>query len=107
MTKLDINPVDLRTVRRILAKRIPEWDVYVFGSRVTGTARKKSDLDLAVMPKKPMVSIQRADLKDAFTESDLPFKVDIVDWAATKEDFKKLIRREWFRIQKGVRRLIS
>lgn len=30
-------------------------------------------------------------LKDAFAESDLPFRVDVVDWAATSEAFREII----------------
>ena len=58
------------------------------------------------MAKKPLASLRRADLKEAFTESDLPFKVDIVDWADTKEDFKKLIKQKRIRIQKGAREML-
>lgn len=32
-----------------------------------------------------------AALKDAFAESNLPFRVDVVDWAATSETFKVTI----------------
>jgi len=33
-------------------------------------------------------------LADDFSESDLPFKVDIVDWATTGERFRKIIEAE-------------
>lgn len=31
-------------------------------------------------------------LAEAFEETDLPFRVDIIDWSTIKEDFKKLIQ---------------
>jgi len=37
---------------------------------------------------------ENADLRDAFRESDLPFKVDLVEWAATKDAFRHIIGRE-------------
>ena len=40
-----------------------------------------------------------ADLKEAFRESDLPFKVDVIDWASTKENFRKLIADKWVTMQ--------
>ena len=38
-------------------------------------------------------SINKIRLRDAFSESDLPFKVDIVDWALTSTEFKEIIKR--------------
>lgn len=37
-----------------------------------------------------------AELMDAFQESDLPFKVDVVDWATTKPSFRRSIERSKF-----------
>ncbi|MBI2094700.1 MAG: nucleotidyltransferase domain-containing protein [Candidatus Omnitrophica bacterium] len=101
MSVFDVLPRDLDTVRRILARGVPEYDVYAFGSRVAGKARKASDLDLAVMTDEPLPALRVADLREAFSESDLPFKVDLVDWAGAKEDFKKLIRQNRLKIQSG------
>ena len=42
-----------------------------------------------------------SDLRGAFVESDLPFRVDIVDWASTSEDFRKVIKKEYAVVQKG------
>jgi len=36
-----------------------------------------------------------AELAEAFSESDFPFKVDIVDWATTSERFREVIRGEY------------
>ena len=101
MRSVDLHSRNLATVREILAGQVPEYDVYAFGSRVTGKARKASDLDLAVMTDKPLETLRIADLREAFSESDLPFKVDIVDWAGIKENFKKVIRENRLKIQAG------
>ncbi len=42
-----------------------------------------------------------ADLRDAFSDSDLPFKVDLVDWAATKENFRKIIKKGYVVLKGG------
>lgn len=104
MTPVDVHSRDLQTVKRILAEHVPECDVYAFGSRVTGKARKASDLDLAVMTDKPLDTLRRADLREAFSESDLSFKVDIVDWSAIKEDFRKHVLENRRRIQTAMKR---
>jgi predicted nucleotidyltransferase len=102
--RIAIEPHDLETVRAILAMRVPEYEVRVFGSRVRGTARPTSDLDLAVMTDKSLDSRRRTDLKDDFTESNLPFKVDVVDWAATDEAFRRIIGESYAVIQEAAPR---
>ena len=94
MKSIDVKPEDLETVRGILARFIPDREVRAFGSRVTGNAKKFSDLDLAIMGDRPLSSSALADLEEHFRESDLPFKVDIVEWAAAKENFRRVIERE-------------
>ena len=91
---IDIPPQDLEKVQAILAKHVPSLDVRAFGSRVRGTARRTSDLDLVVMTDKPLDTLTMADLREAFSESDLSFKVDIVDWATTKENFRQIIEQK-------------
>ena len=88
---LDLDPEHLAEVRRILQMYVPGRTVRVFGSRVQGTAKPFSDLDLAVMGDVPLDFRQLAALKDAFAESNLPFRVDVVDWAATSEMFRGII----------------
>ena len=49
----------------------------------------------------PLPASILADLKEAFSESDLPFKVDIVDWAETKESFRRIIESACVIVQTG------
>ena len=95
MRPIDIDPADLETVRHLLHELTPELEVRAFGSRVSWTARETSDLDLALMTTEPLDIGRMAALKAAFTESDLPFRVDIVDWASTSESFRKVIEIEY------------
>ena len=66
-------------VRDVLQQVIPGATVRVFGSRATGHARPFSDLDLLVVQPARSSWQQRADLRDRFEASDLPFRVDIVE----------------------------
>lgn len=88
---LDLAPNHLAEVRRILGRHIPGREVRAFGSRVTGAAKPFSDLDLVVMGDTPLDFRQLSALKDAFAESNLPFRVDLVDWATTGETFRGII----------------
>jgi type I restriction enzyme S subunit len=89
-----IRPGDWQIVRAILQQWIPSHEVWAFGSRVKGTAKPFSDLDLAVIGDTPLASDVFAALSEAFSESDLPWKVDIVDWARTGEAFRAIIARD-------------
>ncbi|MEK6700520.1 MAG: nucleotidyltransferase domain-containing protein [Nitrospirota bacterium] len=101
MKQIDIKPIELDIVRTILARHVPEREVRAFGSRVSGPAKKFSDLDLAVMGETSLSSSVLADLEEAFRESDLPFKVDVVEWATTKENFRRIIEQEYVVVQRG------
>lgn len=101
MKQIEITSVELDIVRAILARHVPDREVRAFGSRVAGPAKKFSDLDLAVMGETPVLSSVLADLEEDFRESDLPFKVDVVEWASTKESFRKIIEREYVVVQRG------
>lgn len=87
-----LNSQELAEVLKILKSCLPNTEVWAFGSRVTGGARKFSDLDIAVISSQPLPLTVMADLKEAFSESDLIFKVDIVDWAVTSEAFRRIIK---------------
>ena len=91
MTPIDVRPADLETVRRILREHVPDLEVHAFGSRVAWNARETSDLDLALITAKPLGIDRTAQLRAAFTDSDLPFRVDIVDWATASESFRQRI----------------
>jgi hypothetical protein len=33
-------------------------------------------------------------MKEDFSESDLPFRVDILDWAVTQDNFRHIVERD-------------
>jgi len=98
---LDLSPRNLEIVRDILHKHIPDREVWAFGSRVKGTARRYSDLDLAIIAGEPLSFKVRGDLAEDFSESDLPFRVDILDWATTLDNFRLIVEADRVIIQPG------
>jgi predicted nucleotidyltransferase len=97
---LDLSPSDLSIVRGVLDQLVPDRPVYVFGSRANGRAGRRSDLDLAIGGEQPLTLRLRADLADAFDESDLPIEVDVVDLATVSETFRKRIMAEWIELSR-------
>lgn len=76
---LNLTAQQLALVRGLLARHLPDREVRAFGSRVTGRAWRYSDLDLAVMDGKPLSDLVLATLRADFEDSDLPFRVDLLE----------------------------
>jgi predicted nucleotidyltransferase len=78
---IDLPAEHRRLVLNILRANLPEsTKVWVFGSRATGRARRYSDLDLAIDAGRRLTLDEIAGLAEAFSDSDLPYKVDLADW---------------------------
>jgi uncharacterized protein len=91
---LDLRPDQLTVVRSILAQHVPQHTVWAFGSRVKGTARQFSDLDIGLEGAQALGFVQKANLKLAFSESNLPFVVDVVDLTSCSKAFAQAIAVE-------------
>lgn len=91
---LDMSAAELAIVQEILFRHVPKALVWVFGSRATGRAKKFSDLDLCIKADKPLGLNVMSALAEDFSESDLPWKVDVVDWSTTNPDFRKIIDQD-------------
>jgi len=93
--------IDLRTdylelVKAILLKHLPKsTKIYAFGSRIKGTAKPFSDLDLAIdaegkkLPAKIMTN-----LLSEFEESSLPYKIDLIDFNDISPQFKSIVEQD-------------
>lgn len=92
-------PEELEQVKRILKKNIPDREVWVFGSRVNGKIKKYSDLDLVILGSTPFPSLMLSGLEENFSKSNLPFRVDIVDWNSITPPFQKIILQKYEVIQ--------
>ena len=96
---IDLDPADLSMVKKILAEHVPHCEVRVFGSRVTQSAKVFSDLDLAIVCDAPMASASLALIRDALEASDLPIKVDVLDWWSISPSFRDVIDRHYVVLQ--------
>lgn len=85
---IDLQPRHLEAVQALLRGALPPGTaVWAFGSRVNGTAGEGSDLDLVVRYADGAPA-DLAALKAAFRDSNLPFTVQLLDWAAIPEHFR-------------------
>ena len=84
-------------VKEILEKY--PYTFYIFGSRTKETSNKFSDLDLCFMEEIPLNVLAHID--EDFEESDLPFKVDVIDYNNCEENFKSLIQKNLMLFKAG------
>jgi len=102
---LDITTAQRKVILTLLKRFLPNTTVWVYGSRVKWTARPQSDLDMAVFTT-PKQKPQFENLKEAFEESDLPFRVDLFVWDDVPEQFHKNIEAEHVVLQEKVEKAI-
>lgn len=76
----------------------PDTEVYFFGSRVNDTANKTSDLDVLLRGNSSIELSLMSLMKEEFEESDLPFKVDLLDYNSLSERMVKNISSNMIRI---------
>lgn len=88
---LAVAPDHLELVKAILQRIVPGCEVRAFGSRVLGTAKPYSDLDMCIRCPGALPLATKAELVEAFSESDLPWRVDVADWSALSEPFQRAI----------------
>ena len=67
-----------------------KYKIFVFGSRASGKAKKYSDYDIGIIGKKSVPWHILAEIEEALEESDLPYRVDIVDFSSVSNDFRKV-----------------
>lgn len=88
---IDLQPRHLETVQILLRGALPPGTiVWAFGSRVNGTAIEGSDLDLVVHYAHDAPA-DLAALRAVFRDSNLPFTVQLLDWATIPEHFRQEI----------------
>jgi uncharacterized protein len=91
---LDLEPRHLELVKTIIRRHVPHARLIAFGSRVKGTAKKFSDLDLALEADRPLTMQAFALLEADLEESDLPIKVDVIDMRTISPQFRARVERE-------------
>ena len=98
---INLNIEYLNEIKTILLQHVPNEEILAFGSRVNGNPTPYSDLDLVIKAKKPLTLQQLSTLKDAFSASNLPIMVDVLDWHALSPSFQKKIEEAHETIQSG------
>jgi predicted nucleotidyltransferase len=96
---IDLDEKYLDEIRWILTGKVPDCEVRAFGSRLEGKAKKFSDLDLVLVGGEKLNWRRIESLKDAFSSSDIPIIVDVIDWNAISDEFRAVIENNYEVIQ--------
>ena len=101
MPKLNLQPEHLVQVKNILKQWAPHAEIWAYGSRVNGNCHESSDLDLVVRHTDELQTPykQLMDLKQAFSESDLPIMVDLIDWTYLPDNYRVEIKKKYVVLQ--------
>jgi predicted nucleotidyltransferase len=63
--------------------------IFLFGSRARGENATNADVDIGLMSQQPLDFRLKAKLIDRIENLNIPFKVDLVDFAEVSESFKQ------------------
>lgn len=92
----NLSDAEQQIIAGILSRYIDtDCELFVFGSRAKLTSHPHSDLDMVVRSGDPIELSTLALVSDAFSESDLPFRVDFVDWDRIGDEFRSHIQGHW------------
>jgi predicted nucleotidyltransferase len=98
MATPDVRPQDLQVLRSLFGRFPKVREVVLFGSRATGTARRASDIDLAVSAPEASAEEWLA-LREAIDEAPIIFEFDVVRREAlASESLRRAIDRDGVRI---------
>ena len=84
---IDITADQRKTILSLLERYLPNTQAWAYGSRVCWSSRPASDLDMVVFAT-PEQDRQVANLREAFEESNLPFRVDLFVWDEVPVEFQ-------------------
>ncbi len=89
---IDVSAEHLAIIEKILLRRVPRAKVMAFGSRVAGNAVDYSDLDLAIEADGKLDLATLGNLKADFDDSEIPFRMDVLDFNAVSPEFREIIK---------------
>ena len=98
---IDITCTQRKILVSLLSQHLPNTDAWIYRSRVSGTSRPQSDLDIVVFLS-PQQSQDVSILREAFEDSNLPFRVDLFVWDDIPENFRAQIKENMSQFRGGI-----
>ena len=89
-----VSPEQQKYIVQAIRRELPKTIIIAYGSRIKGDAHTYSDLDLALNDGKPISLSILSHIEEIFAESDIPFKVDLIDFHMVDSTFQSIIESQ-------------
>lgn len=82
----------LVAIQKIIRRSLPDknFRIFLFGSRAGGFARHFSDFDIGIAGQTRVPTKQLNQIQSDLEDSDIPYKVEVVDFIDAEDSFKNL-----------------
>jgi predicted nucleotidyltransferase len=88
-------PLDIKEkIVKLISAIMPNVKIILFGSRARNTASKWSDIDIALDAGKPLSNTKVDEIKSILQATNIPYKIEIVDFHMVTEQMKQSISKE-------------
>lgn len=96
MILLRMDKIHLETLKKIVLEMLGEEKIKIilFGSRARKDNYPGSDIDIGLIPSGKIDTTKITLLKDKIENMNIPFKVDIVNFSETSQDFQQEALKE-------------
>jgi len=91
---MSLEPEYKNKILGILIVLFPDAKIYLFGSRARGTHSDRSDIDIAIDEGQVIRPGRVGEAVGMFSESNIPYKIDIVDFYSVSDDMQYFIKKE-------------
>jgi predicted nucleotidyltransferase len=78
----------------LISALIPQAKIYLYGSRARGTNKQWSDIDIALDCGEAIARLSIGEIRDIMVASNIPYKVDVVDFYTISPEMRKAIERD-------------
>lgn len=90
LANLQVSEHELQILKDLFCRFLPGRAVWAYGSRINGTSKASSDIDLVAFCQQSD-RLQLMGLREALAESSLPFRVDLFGWHEIPESFQQQV----------------
>jgi uncharacterized protein len=91
LSPLDAAKFAASVIRRYVPD--PAYRVFLFGSRATGSAGERSDIDIGIEGPAPVSRAALAAIHEELDEAPTLYTVEVVDFARVPEKFRRVAER--------------
>lgn len=85
---MKLGKIKKEIVAIILAEISPK-SIFIFGSRATGEAKKRSDIDIGIIAEKKLTAVEFANIEERIAKISTLLTIELVDFTKRNDTFSK------------------